>query len=80
MRGHDLRRWPTRRGRALSCGDTREMGQVTGNRRAQNPPAAGWEATLAAMAVGNGRLTPGDRDEILAAAQRALHAGSLPQA
>jgi hypothetical protein len=48
--------------------------------RAHAAFAVAKEATLAAMAIGNGRLTPGDRDEILAAAQRALHAAPLPQA
>jgi hypothetical protein len=42
--------------------------------------AVAKEATLAAMVVGNGRLTPGDRGEILAAALRALHADRAPRA
>jgi len=47
--------------------------------RAHAAFAVAKEATLAAMAIGNGRLTPGDRGEILAAARRALHAAPLPQ-
>jgi len=55
-------------------------GQATGNWRAHAAFAVGKEATLAAMATGNGRLTPGDRDEILAAALRALHTAPAPRA
>jgi len=48
--------------------------------RAHAAFAVAKEGTLAAMAIGNGRLTPGDRDEILAAALRALHAAPAPRA
>jgi hypothetical protein len=48
--------------------------------RAHAASAVAKEGTLAAMAIDNGRLTPGDRDEILAAALRALHAAPAPRA
>jgi AcrR family transcriptional regulator len=48
--------------------------------RAHAAFAVAKEATLAALSADNGRLTPGDRGEILAAAVRALRAEPAPRA
>jgi hypothetical protein len=48
--------------------------------RAHTAFAVAKEATLAAMAIGNGRLTPGDRGEILAAALRAVRTAPASRA
>jgi AcrR family transcriptional regulator len=48
--------------------------------RAHAAFAVAKEATLAAMVVGNGHLSPADRGEILAAALRALHQDRAPRA